>query len=102
LKKGKWVWLGLVVVAVLVAGTYALNNFLVVQHGAEDACAEFLTVETGRPVSADQVTATLPEVHFASRFDKRFRSTCSFENYRVELESSLFGKWRVLRSQRLD
>lgn len=100
--KGKWVWIGLAVALLATAGTYALKNFVVMKNSAADVCAGRLSNALGRTISSDEVHTTIPEVHFASQFDKRFRCTCTFEGVTLDLESTPIKPWRVVHEEGLD
>jgi hypothetical protein len=97
-----WVWLALVAAALAGLAVTVLNNFLVARHGAEEACAAYFARELGRPVSAETVGATVPEVYFKAPMQKRFRSTCKYQGRTVVMECSPFGEWEPVGQVGLD
>lgn len=97
MRKRAWVWVGLALLVVIVVALNAARGYLTVQQGAEEACAAYLSAELGEKVKARDVQATVPEVYFPTRFDKRFRSTCTFSTHTVVLESAPLKPWRVVK-----
>lgn len=101
-RERKWVW-GIVALAV-VAGVavFALRGALFNRDDAHEACVAYLKSVTSQDVDASAVTASVPEPFFPNKLKKRFRTTCTYGDRKIVMESDPFGEWRVVSDTGLD
>ena len=102
MRKSLWLFVGVGLIVLLTIGAYVVSNGVRMRRGAESACADYLSAKLGRSVDPDDVEATVPEVFFPSRYEKRFRSTCKFEGATLVLESSPLKSWQVVVVEGID
>jgi hypothetical protein len=96
------VWAIIATVAVVGAAVLALRATLFNRDDARQACVAYLRSVTSETIDASAVTTTVPEPFFPSKMKKRFRTTCTYGDRKVALESEPFGEWRVVSDSGLD
>ena len=83
-------------------GVQALGQFVRMENEALEACRDYLEEKTGQEIDLDELETTAVETVFPEPFDKRFRTTCTFGDVTVELESKPFKPWLVVGTSGLD
>ncbi len=101
-KRVAWIVVIAVVVIAGFIGVQSFGLFVRMENGALEACRAYLESETGLEIDPDDMAITSIEVFFPKRFDKRFRTTCTYDEATVELESTPFTPWRVVGTSGLD
>ena len=97
-------WIAVIAV-VAIAGFIGVQSFgllVSMRSDALGACHAYLESETGLEIDPDDVDMTSIEVFFPKPFDKRFRTTCTYGEATVELESTPFTPWLVIGTSGLD
>ena len=95
-KRVAWI---VVIAVVAIAGFIGVQSFgllVSMRNEALDACQAYLEIETGLEIDPDEMDITSIEVFFPKPFDKRFRTTCTYGEATVELESTPFTPWLVV------
>jgi hypothetical protein len=101
-RERKWVWAIVAATVVVSAAVLALRATLFNRDDAQQACVAYLQSVMSETIDASAVTTTVPEPFFPSMMKKRFRTTCTYGDRKVAMESDPFGEWRVVSDSGLD
>ncbi len=88
-----------VIAVVAIAGFIGVQSYGLyanMRHEALDACHAYLESEAGLEVDPGDLDITPIETFFPKPYQKRFRTTCTYGDATVELESSPFEPWLVV------
>ena len=83
-------------------GIQTYSQFVSMENKARDACHVYLEGETDEEIDIASLRTSGIEVVFPKPFDKRFRTTCTYGDVVVEMETKPLREWTVLSTTGLD